>query len=83
MTVHRSQGREWDTVIISIRDNECTSASLRLTFTSTVKTLDGARVINTAVSRAKKRLVIVCDTDFWMNRVDDEELLRNLISESL
>lgn len=82
MTVHKSQGREWDTVIISIRDNEYTSSSLRLTYTSTVKTPDGARVMNTAVSRAKKRLVIVCDTDFWANRVDDRELLRNLLLET-
>ena len=82
MTIHKSQGREWDTVIISVRDNEFTSKSVRLTFTSTVKNIDGARVINTAVSRAKKNLVIVCDIDFWTNRVDKNQLIRNLIIEA-
>ena len=80
MTIHKSQGREWDTVIISVRDNEYTSRNL--TFTSTVKNMDGARVINTAVSRAKKRLVIVCDVEFWTKKVDKNQLIRNLITEA-
>lgn len=83
MTVHRSQGREWDTVILSVRDNKVSTPHERLTFTSTVKTSDGVRVINTAVSRAKKRLVIVCDEDYWLNRVDGRELIRNLLSEAI
>ena len=37
------------------------------------------KVINTAVSRAKRRLVIVCDRTFWGSRKD--ELIGDLVSE--
>lgn len=56
-TVHGSQGREWDDVILSV-----------------VETNDNWFIkpvlINTAVSRAKKRLFIVCDTDYWIRKTD-------------
>ena len=64
MNIHRSQGMEWDTVILTVCDNddEIPSRSRNLLqFTSTVGSAMGPKVINTAVSRAKKRLVLVCD----------------------
>ena len=60
MTVHGSQGREWDTVILSVVD---TSDHF---FTDSTHS-QGKKVINTAVSRAKKRLIIVCDAQYWKN----------------
>ena len=51
-TIHGSQGREWDIVIISV-----------------VSTTDHwfltPRLLNTAVSRAKKQLILVCDASYW------------------
>lgn len=46
-TVHRYQGRECDTIIMSMVDNEPTAFS------------DDANLMNVAISRAKKRLCVV------------------------
>ena len=63
LTVHGSQGREWDDVILSVVDTD------RLWFTdSRNKRSRGLNLINTAVSRAKKRLVIVCNKSWWLER---------------
>ncbi len=78
MTVHKSQGREWDTVILSVQDGEGCNREVPLRFTSSGGE-PGIKVVNTAVSRAKKRLVVVCDYDFWHVRTD--ELVGGLVSE--
>lgn len=78
MTVHGSQGREWDAVVLSVADNGIESREVPLRFTSS-QTPIGKKVINTAVSRAKRRLVIVCDRDFWMSR--QEELIGGILRE--
>ena len=60
MTVHKSQGQEWDTVILSVSDTS------DMFFTNIFETRCNAlNLLNTAVSRAKKRLVIICDTNYW------------------
>ena len=56
-TVHGSQGREWDTVILSVVE------TTQNWFLSPV-------LINTAVSRAKHRLILVCDAEYWKYRED-------------
>ncbi len=61
LTVHKSQGREWDTVILSISDAE----SCNKVFTSTHISCFGKPVLNTAISRAKKTIVLACDVKFW------------------
>lgn len=72
MTVHRSQGREWDDVVLSVVDTN------RMFFVDSLnRTSRGINVLNTAVSRAKKRLFIVCDYSFW-NR-QDTQLLKGLL----
>ena len=76
MTIHRSQGREWDTVIISVCDCRANlKHNTLLRYTSIVPVpgadIKGLRVMNTALSRAKKRLVLVCDVDFWASRQDE------------
>ena len=78
MTVHGSQGREWDTVILSIADGRVESREVPLRFTGS-STDVGRRLINTAVSRAKRRLVVFCDVDFWMSM--DDELVTGVIKE--
>ena len=63
-TIHRSQGNEWDTVIVSVVDNR--SNQNHHYFTSTVH-FPGKSIslLNTAVSRARKHLVLVCDYGYW------------------
>ena len=52
--------------------------SVPLRFTST-KSNEGVRVINTAVSRAKSRLVIVCDREFWAEK--DDEMIGKMVRD--
>lgn len=72
MSVHRSQGKEWDDVLLSVVD---TSDKW---FTNTLnKQSRGLQLINTAVSRAKKRLFVFCNKDYWIKQ--DGQLIRGLI----
>jgi hypothetical protein len=60
LTVHGSQGREWDTVILSVVD------TFDKWFVDTQRPISkGLHLINTAVSRARKNLIIVCDLEYW------------------
>ena len=73
MTVHGSQGREWDTVIFSVVD------TTDMWFTNSLHPKsDGKKVINTAVSRAKKKLIIVCDAEYW--KPMEKQLIGKLLS---
>ena len=74
MTVHKSQGSEWETVIISVADTS------NMWFTNTQKRQTRAlELINTAVSRAKRELIIVCDYTYWIRQNNQliTELLKN------
>ena len=73
MTIHSSEGKEWDTIILSIVDDK----PGKLMTSTTKKDGPGLNTINTAVSRAKKHIVIVCNEDFW--REMDGELITDLI----
>ena len=73
MTVHSSQGREWDTVIFSPVDRN-------QKFLCNSQKPQGIHVINTAVSRSINDLVIVCDFDYWRDR-SDCQLIGRLVSE--
>jgi hypothetical protein len=72
MTVHGSQGKEWNDVVLSIVDTD------RMWFVDTLnKSSRGINVVNTAVSRAKKRLFIVCNYEFWIRQ--DKQLIKGLL----
>ncbi|MGN0507634.1 MAG: AAA domain-containing protein [Ruminococcus sp.] len=72
LTVHGSQGREWNTVILSVVD------STNKWFTNSLNhKSNGKKVINTAVSRAKNKLVIVCDAEHW--KTQHKQLIGQLI----
>lgn len=73
MTVHRSQGREWNTVILSVADN----APSVLTTSSKP---DGRSLLNTAISRAKTTLILVCDVSAWEKH--ENQLLTALLQLS-
>jgi hypothetical protein len=74
LTIHKSQGREWDTVILSVVDGN--SIQPCLTNSTNFKS-QGLYVLNTAISRVRKKLIIVCDTKYWLSKGDAE---RQLIS---
>lgn len=77
-TIHKSQGKEWDTVILSVCDGRACNKDKPPRFTSTTDPeSNGLKVINTALSRAKKRLVIVCDVEYWSSKPD--ELLGKIV----
>lgn len=70
MTIHKAQGLEWDTVIISAVDAE------EMLFCDSTKSRGNA-LLNTALSRARKHLIIVCDADCWAKR--PQQLLGRLV----
>lgn len=76
MTIHRAQGREWNTVILSVVDTQ------NMFFTnSSRQDTHGLEVLNTALSRAKHELVIACNVSFW--RTQRGQLISSVISEGL
>lgn len=70
MTVHRAQGREWDTVVLSVTD------TYNRYFTDSRLPI-GKQIINTAISRAKHRLILTCDSDVWTTLPD--QIINDLI----
>ena len=46
---------------------------------STQQLSKGLNLVNTAVSRAKKQLIIVCDKNYWQNQKG--QLITDLINE--
>jgi superfamily I DNA/RNA helicase len=63
LTVHGSQRREWDAVLLSV----CDTSDMYFTNIQN-KSSNGKLVMNTAVSRAKKRLILVCDYIYWISQ---------------
>lgn len=59
-TIHKSQGKEFDTIVLSP-----VKYSKNMTDSNNRSALFA---LNVAVSRLKKRLIIVCDYSFWINR---------------
>lgn len=59
LTVHKSQGREWEIVIFSAVDTK-----FKKWFVHIEKPF-AKPLLNTAVSRAKKQLIVVCDKNYW------------------
>ena len=72
MTVHGSQGREWDHVFLSVTD-----AQNMYFMNSTNMKSDGKKIINTAVSRAKKELILVCDYGYWSKK--ENQFIKKLL----
>jgi hypothetical protein len=77
--IHKSQGREWDTVFLSVVDSNEPPNTPWFTNTSNPQS-GGLHVMNTAISRARKHLILACDCHFWQHRPDGA---RQLISRLL
>ncbi|WP_051420683.1 AAA domain-containing protein [Helicobacter pametensis] len=61
-TIHGSQGQEFDDVIFS-------PVTLHYHLSDSSNPL-ALQALNVAISRVKKRLIVVCDVGFWQNRPD-------------
>jgi len=72
LTIHKSQGREWDTVVFSAVDGRYNSPW----FT------EHLQVLNTAVSRARKELIIVADVEFWRQPGRQRQFFSRLLREA-
>ena len=70
--------RRADKINKCLADNGIASRDVPLRFTSS-HTPIGMKVVNTAVSRAKRRLIVVCDRGFWSSRKD--ELIGGILGE--
>jgi|ERR1043165_6910699 hypothetical protein len=72
LTVHGAQGKEWDNVILSVVDTD------KKWFTdSKYARTRGLFLLNTAVSRAKKRLIIFCNVPHWKRQ--NGQLIKGLL----
>ena len=65
-TIHGSQGREWDTVIISVTDG-----GRKWFMSSKNPKSNGKTIVNTAVSRARRHVVLVLDYQYWQTCGDE------------
>lgn len=72
LTIHGSQGREWDNVIFS-------PVSLHYYLTDSKQT-NALYGLNVAISRIKKNLFIVCDLSFWQSQPN--QFLHKLLSQA-
>ena len=66
MTVHQSQGREWDSVFFSASDTGHLGGNKP--FLADTSCFEGKLVVNTAISRSKKYLRFFFDCQFWKDR---------------
>jgi superfamily I DNA/RNA helicase len=68
MTVHQSQGREWDAVFFSASDGSLPGNSPWFADSTDEHDQGGSLVLNTAISRAKNHLRFFIDGPFWKGR---------------
>jgi hypothetical protein len=67
LNTHRAQGREWDTVLFSAVDGS--RPSCRPYFTDSRRPI-GRVVVNTTLSRVKRRLILVLERGYWTSKPD-------------
>lgn len=81
MTIHKSQGSEYHTVIFSVVDDSFIGKRKMFFTDSLNENFKSLNLINTVVSRAKKRLIIIANEDFWIKQ-KNKQLIANMISIS-
>jgi hypothetical protein len=81
MTIHKSQGSEWNTVIFSVVDDSY-FGKRKMFFTNSLnENFKSLNLINTVVSRTKRKLIIIANEDFWLAQ-KDSQLIGNMINIS-
>ena len=64
LNTHKAQGREWDRVFFSVSDTPRLQGVHRPWYTDSTKPV-GKLVLNTTISRARKRLFLFLDKTYW------------------
>lgn len=79
LNTHKAQGREWDWVLLSVAD----TGSLRgnSPYYSNSRCRIGRDVLNTTISRTKKRLVVFLDYHYWRHR-EPTSLLTDIVTDA-
>jgi exodeoxyribonuclease V alpha subunit len=67
ITVHKSQGSEWDKVYLCLHQSHATMLQRELLYT--------------AVTRAKKELFVICEDDTFMKGVQSQRIKGNTLAE--
>lgn len=70
LNTHKAQGQEYDTVIFCVTDTPA------IKHYSTSKRKESKPILNTTISRVKRRLIILCNND-W--RMEDDEFITKLL----
>lgn len=73
MNVYSAQGQEWDTVVF------CASDCNKEPFLTNSETPQGKTCLNAAISRVRRRLVLVLDQNFWQASGRSDQLMSRLI----
>lgn len=74
LNTHKSQGREWDYVLFSVCDTGNIPGNTP--FFTDSNNSDGKKVLNTTISRARQKLILFMDIDYWKNRTPESLLVR-------
>ena len=67
LTVHKSQGSEWDKVFLLLHNSHATMMQRELLYT--------------AVTRAKKELFVICEQDTFVNAIKSQRIKGNTLAE--
>lgn len=70
LNTHKAQGQEYDTVIFCVTDTPA------IKHYSTSKRKDSKPILNTTISRVKRRLIVLCN-DGW--RMENDEFITELL----
>jgi hypothetical protein len=80
-TVHKYQGGERDTIILDLTESEPHSLGSFLSATSFADT--GARLLNVALSRAKRHLIVLGNIEFLRQRLPSGAILSGVLDDIL
>jgi predicted nucleic acid-binding Zn-ribbon protein/predicted RNA-binding Zn-ribbon protein involved in translation (DUF1610 family) len=76
-TVHRFQGNEKDTILVDLVDSIGARPSKFMKAVSTEQ--DGARLLNVAVSRARRNIILVANFQYLQQRVGPDSIVCRLL----
>jgi exodeoxyribonuclease V alpha subunit len=67
LTVHKSQGSEWEKVFLCLHQSHAVMLQRELLYT--------------AVTRAKKELVVICEDDTFVKGIESQRIKGNTLEE--
>ncbi len=76
-TIHKFQGSEKDIIIMDLTDDYPQEKVGRLFLENEID--HGKRLINVAITRAKKKLIILANIDFYLSNLNEENILYKIL----